>query len=58
MNAQDENKILVENIRSLSKSQGTSLTRLEKELGFGNGTIGRWASAKKYPPADREFHAK
>lgn len=34
---------IVERIRSLCKRKGTSLTKLEVELGFGNGTIGKWA---------------
>ena len=53
MSIQDENRILVENIRKTAKNKGLSLTKLEKEFNFGNGTIGRWPQAKKYPPADR-----
>lgn len=41
------NKELVENIRELAKKNGTSLTKIEKKLGWGNGKIGKWESAKK-----------
>jgi transcriptional regulator with XRE-family HTH domain len=34
--------MLVDKIRALANSKGYSLTTLEKELGFGNGTITRW----------------
>jgi len=33
---------LVERINQLCKENGTSLTGLERQLGFGNGTIRRW----------------
>lgn len=33
---------MVEKIKELCKQSGISLYRLEKELGFGNGTIGKW----------------
>lgn len=42
------NKELVENIREIAKKNGTSLTKIEKKLGWGNGKIGKWESAKKY----------
>lgn len=29
-------------IQDLCKAKGTSVAKLEKELGIGNGTIGRW----------------
>lgn len=44
------NKELVKNIRELAKKNGTSLTKIEKKLGWGNGKIGKWESAKKLPP--------
>ncbi|OXS26375.1 MAG: hypothetical protein BI182_08230 [Acetobacterium sp. MES1] len=34
--------MLVDKIRVLANAKGYSLTTLEKELGFGNGTITRW----------------
>ena len=42
---------MVEKIRKLCKKQGTSLTKLEQQLGFGNGVIGRWNKSK--PSYDR-----
>lgn len=42
---------MVEKIRELCKKQGTSLTKLEQQLGFGNGVIGRWNKSK--PSYDR-----
>lgn len=43
----------VENIRALCKKRGTSLAALERSLGFGNGVIAGWETAKSYPPYDR-----
>lgn len=40
---------MVKRIRSLCKEKGTSLTKLEAELGFGNGTIGKWAKFNREP---------
>lgn len=47
------NRILVENIRAVCRAQNTSITKLEKSLGFGNGTIGKWANAPKSPPYEK-----
>lgn len=33
---------IVDRIRMLSKQKGLSITELEKVLGLGNGTIGKW----------------
>jgi transcriptional regulator with XRE-family HTH domain len=33
---------IVDRIRSLCREQGSSITKLEVALGFGNGSIGRW----------------
>lgn len=33
---------IVDRIRTLSKQKGLSITELEKVLGLGNGTIGKW----------------
>ena len=35
--------MLLENIKHLCKKNGETLSSLEKELGFGKGTISRWA---------------
>lgn len=47
------NAEIVKNIRGIAKSQGTSLTKIELSLGFGNGMIGKWAKAPKSPPYDK-----
>lgn len=33
---------MVDRIRNLCREKGTSITKLEQALGFGNGTIGKW----------------
>lgn len=43
---------LVEFIRAKAKETGTSLTKIEKEIGLSNGRIGKWKNQKKYPPHD------
>lgn len=42
---------LVENIRSLCKCDNTSVPKLEKEMGFGNGAIYNWD--KNSPSIDK-----
>lgn len=42
---------MVSKIRELCKERGTSISQLEKQLGFGNGVIGRWD--KSVPNYDR-----
>lgn len=40
---------MVDKIKALCKEKGISIYKLEKELGIGNGTIGRWdKSAPNY----------
>lgn len=34
--------MIYKNIAKLCVKSGTSISKLEKELGLGNGTIGRW----------------
>ncbi len=43
----------VDLIRSLANEKGLSLTKLEEKLGFGNGTIGKWAT--KSPTCDKLY---
>lgn len=43
--------MLVENIKSICKSKNMTLAELERSVGFGNGTIGRWNC--KRPSIDR-----
>lgn len=47
------NSATVNRIKRLCREQGTSLTKLELEFGWGNGTIGKWAKMKNSPPVDR-----
>ena len=44
---------LVEFIRVSCKNQGSSITKMEKDLKFANGTVGKWANGKHYPPKDK-----
>ena len=46
------NKEIVDKIRSLAWSNGTSLTKLEEQLSWANGRIGKWEGAKKRPSLD------
>lgn len=41
----------VEKIKQLCKENGTSIKKIEKELGIGNGVIARWS--KSNPNYDR-----
>lgn len=38
-------------IKALADARGTALSRLDAELGFGNGTIGKWD--KSAPQSDK-----
>ena len=44
---------LVEFIRVSCKSRSSSITKMEKDLRFANGTVGKWANGKRYPPKDK-----
>lgn len=44
---------MVEKIKDLCRQNGTSLFKLEKELGFGNGTIGKWGKNGRLPTYNR-----
>ena len=37
--------MLLQNILQLCKVRKTSIARLEKEIGLGNGTISRWGTS-------------
>ena len=43
----EKNAEIVKRIRELCKQSGISITTLEKALGYGNGSIGKWAKAPK-----------
>ena len=45
-------KILLR-IRELCAHRKTSITKIEKALGYGNGTVSGWKNAKKRAPHDR-----
>lgn len=47
------NAQFVETVRDLCKSKQTSLTKLEAQLGFSNGYIGKWAKRPSSPPHDK-----
>jgi transcriptional regulator with XRE-family HTH domain len=42
---------LIENIKQLCKNKGTSIPKLEKEFGFGHGSIYNWE--KNSPSVDK-----
>lgn len=44
---------LVEFIRVSCKRRNSSITKMEKDLSFANGTVGKWANGKRYPPKDK-----
>lgn len=44
--------LIYSQIQSLCKTHNTSIARLEKEIGLGNGTIGRW---KKSSPTTKSL---
>lgn len=46
----EKNEIIVNNIRTLAASRRTNIATIERELGIGNGTIGKWTKAAKSPP--------
>lgn len=47
------NDALLVRIRQLCVRRGTSITKIEKALGYGNGTVGSWKNAKKKAPFER-----
>lgn len=44
---------IVDRIRLLSRQKNTSITKIEEKLGYANGTIGKWAKAKRRPPLEK-----
>lgn len=44
---------IVERIKEKSKEKGTNFSKLERELGFGNGVIRRWNERK--PGAEQVY---
>lgn len=48
-----QNETILTNIRQLCVVKRTSIPKIEKALGYGNGSISGWAKAKKRAPQDR-----
>ena len=44
---------IVDRIRALCVKNRTSITKIEMELGYANGTIGKWKKAKRRPPLEK-----
>ena len=51
--AQLRNAIILENIRVLCVRNKTSIPKVEKALGYGNGAVSGWVKAKKPAPLER-----
>ncbi len=51
--ASEHNARILTNIRQYCVVKHTSIPKIEKALGFGNGSISGWAKAKKKAPQDR-----
>lgn len=49
----EENQACVMKIRGLLHGRGKSITAMEAELGFGNGSVGKWSSGVRRPPLER-----
>lgn len=47
------NSMIVDNIRALCLRNRMNVAQLESELGFGNGSIGKWRTAKRHAPMER-----
>lgn len=46
----ERNREIVERIDLRAKSKNKTLAQVERELKFGNGTIGKWKTGHKSPP--------
>lgn len=47
------NQFIVRNIKNIATMRNTTIKQIEKDLGFGNGMIGKWNSAPKSPPFEK-----
>lgn len=47
------NEAVLQRIRQLCARRGTNISKIEKTLGYGNGTVSGWTKAKKQAPYDR-----
>lgn len=48
-----DNAEFVERVRDLCREQKTSITKLEAQLDFSNGYIGKWAKRPSSPPYEK-----
>ena len=44
---------IVDRIRILCQKNKTSITKIEQELGYANGTIGKWRKSARRPPLEK-----
>lgn len=51
----EKNIAIVEQIRFFAYENKTSLSQIEQDCGFPNGTIVKWATSQKSPPFDMLF---
>lgn len=51
--AKAKNALILDNLRVLCVKNHTSIPKVEKELGYGNGSISSWKKAKKVAPRER-----
>ena len=47
------NQAIVANIKDIATMRRTTIKQIEKDLGFGNGMIGKWRSAPQSPPFEK-----
>ena len=47
------NDAVLQRIRQICARKGTNISKIEKALGYGNGTVSGWTKAKKQAPYDR-----
>lgn len=45
--------LISDRIKEICKERGISLSKIEKEIGLGNGTIGKWGKNGRTPTYDR-----
>ena len=53
LSASEYNALLLRNIRVRCVEMNTSIPKIEKALGYGNGAISGWSKAKRYAPMSR-----
>lgn len=53
LSVSEYNALLLKNIRVRCIEMNTSIPKIEKALGYGNGAISGWSKAKRYAPMSR-----